>query len=96
MNSLKERTRESANSLSVPSHGLMNSREGSIVLCRKWFTLGKDNELESVQLINREVGMCFCKTNKFKKLASYIIPLIAGTFVLIFVGIVIQILIISD
>ena len=96
MNSLEERKRESANSLRVPSYRLMNSREGTIVLCRKLFTLSKDNELDSVQLINREVGMCFCKTNQFKKLASYVIPLIAGTFVLSFVGLVIRILIISD
>ena len=73
--------------------------KGSIVLGQKKFSLGRDKGtrstievLQSVQLINRNVGMCFCKTNRPKKIATYIIPPVFGIFVLIFVGLVIWII----
>ena len=76
--------------------------EGSIVLGQKKFTFGWDKAaqsttevLQSVQLIYRNVGMCFCKTNKSKKIATYIIPPIFGVLVLTFVGLVIWIVKVS-
>ena len=81
---------------------LYNPGQGSVVLCEKKFAFGMDKfsmmteKLQSVILIGRNIGMCFCKTNKAKKVATYIIPPVLGALVLIFFGLVIWILKTSD
>ena len=81
---------------------LWDLSKGSIVLGKKKFTFGRDKAtqsttevLQSVQLIYRNFGMCFCKTNKAKKIATYVIPPTFGIIVLTFVGLVVWIVKIS-
>ena len=81
---------------------LWDLSKGSIVLGQKKFTFGWDKAaqsttemLQSVQLIYRNVGMCFCKINKVKKVANYVVPPVFGMLVLTFVGLVIWIVKVS-